>query len=112
MGLLRYLGTYVAVAKPFYNRLEAFMCVPREGFGASEVTVKPYRRRVIALSPVYNERTARYDCGALTRNHPTDYFINMGTSDAGVRGVRTAKRNSLHFHGMIMRRDISRCSKS
>jgi hypothetical protein len=27
MGLLRYLGTCIPVAKPFYNRLQAFMCV-------------------------------------------------------------------------------------
>jgi hypothetical protein len=27
MGLLRYLATCIPVAKPFYNRLQAFMCV-------------------------------------------------------------------------------------
>jgi hypothetical protein len=49
MGFLCYLGTYIPVAKPFYNLLQAFMCV------LEKVSVPlwfPSRRRPMALSTV------------------------------------------------------------
>ncbi len=36
MGLLRYLGTCIPVAKLFYNRLQAFLC-PRGGIGSAAI---------------------------------------------------------------------------
>jgi hypothetical protein len=92
MGLLRYLGMCIPVAKPFYNRLQAFMCV------LERVTV-PLRlppsqvedvRWLLALfrSDALQDMSMARLAGAI----PPHDFINMDASDAGVCGVWHSKR--------------------
>ena len=87
MGLLRYLGTCIPVAKPFYNRLQAFMCV------LEKVSV-PLRlqsnqvediRWLLALfrSDALQDMSMARLAGAI----PPHDCINMDASDAGVCGV-------------------------
>jgi hypothetical protein len=87
MGLLRYLGACIPVAKPFYNRLQAFMCV-------LEKTSVPMRlqpnqvediRWLLALfrSDALQGMSMARLAGAI----PPHDWINMDASDAGVCAV-------------------------
>jgi hypothetical protein len=93
MGLLRYLGTCIPVARPFYNRLQAFLSV-------LEKVARPLRlhqaqaediRWLLALfqSEALRDMSMARLAGAI----PPHDSINMDASDLGVCGVWHTQRS-------------------
>jgi hypothetical protein len=87
MGLLRYLGTCIPVARPFYNRLQALLCV-------LEKVAKPLKlqttqaediRWLIAL--FQSDALQDMSMARLAGEIPPHDRINMDASDMGVCGV-------------------------
>jgi hypothetical protein len=87
MGLLRYLGTCIPVAKPFYNRLQAFMCVLEKVSVPLRLQLNQVEdvRWLLALfrSDALQDMSMARLAGAI----PPHDCINMDASDAGVCGV-------------------------
>ena len=87
MGLLRYLGTCIPVAKPFYNRLQAFMCVLEKVSVPLRLQANQVEdiRWLLALfrSDALQDMSMARLAGAI----PPHDRINMDASDAGVCGV-------------------------
>jgi hypothetical protein len=87
MGLQRYLGTCIPVAKPFYNRLHAFMCVLEKisvplRFQPNHVKDTRWLLALFRLDALQDMSMARL-AGAISLHD----CINMDASDAGVCGV-------------------------
>jgi hypothetical protein len=69
------------------------MC-PREGLGASAVTLEPSRRRPMALSLVQIRRNAGYVQGAVNRHYPTARLHQYGC----IMNLMEATRPAMYLH--------------
>jgi len=87
MGLLRYLGTCIPVAKPFYNRLQAFL-------GVLEKVARPLRLHTTQVEDIRwllalfrSDALQDMSMARLAGVTPPHDRINMDASDLGVCGV-------------------------
>lgn len=87
MGLLRYLGMCIPVARPFYNRLQAFMCVLEKVSTPLKLPANQIEdiRWLVAL--FRSEALQDMSMARLAEAIPPHDHVNMDASDAGVCGV-------------------------